>query len=95
MVTKGEEERRVSNVVKMERHGSLVRLLRVTSYVIRFVKNLKNKREGICLFFNTTNKNNTKLTTYKYSVSAVAGEDMVSSSPTTTALTLILEYKYR
>ena len=31
-------------------------------------------------FFFITNKNNTKLTTYKHSVSAVAGEDMVSSS---------------
>ena len=31
-------------------------------------------------FFYTTNKNNTKLPTYKYSVSAVAGKDMMSSS---------------
>ena len=47
LVTKREEEKRVNNVVKLERHGSLARLLRVTAYVMRFVRNLKNKREGI------------------------------------------------
>ena len=47
MLTTKKEEKRVSNVVSLERHGSLVRLLRVTAYVLRFVRNLKKKREGM------------------------------------------------
>ena len=46
LITEKEEEK-VSNVVNLERHGSLARLLRVTAYVMRFVSNLKKKREGM------------------------------------------------
>eukprot|EP00112_Aurelia_sp_Birch-Aquarium-sp1_P002538 Seg128.14 transcript_id=Seg128.14/GoldUCD/mRNA.D3Y31 product="hypothetical protein" protein_id=Seg128.14/GoldUCD/D3Y31 len=46
LITK-KDEKRMSNVVKLERHGSLARLLRVTAYVMRFVRNLKKKREGM------------------------------------------------
>ena len=46
LITKN-EEKKVSNVVNLERHGSLARLLRVTAYVMRFVSNLKKKRDGM------------------------------------------------
>ena len=38
------EKRGVSKVIEIGRYGSLVRLLRVTAFVLRFIKNLKGKK---------------------------------------------------
>ena len=44
MLTVEREKRGVSNVIQIGRYGSLLRLLRVTALVIRFIKNLKEKK---------------------------------------------------
>ena len=44
MLTVQKERKGVSNVIQIGRYGSLLRLLRVTALVIRFIKNLKEKK---------------------------------------------------
>eukprot|EP00794_Sanderia_malayensis_P012361 gene12361-biopygen9857 len=46
MLTVEQEEVGLSKVVKIERYGSLMKLLRVTALVMRFVENLKRKKAG-------------------------------------------------
>ena len=41
------DEKKMSNVLNLERNGNLIRLLRVTAYVVGFVGNLKKKREAM------------------------------------------------
>ena len=44
MIAVQKEKHGVSNIVQIERYGSLVKVLRVTAYVMRFIKNLKEKK---------------------------------------------------
>ena len=44
MLTLEQEEVGLSNIIEIERYGSLMKLFRVTSYVMRFVRNLKRKK---------------------------------------------------
>ena len=37
----------IDNVIDVSKYGDMLRLLRVTSYVQRFVQNLKNKKEKV------------------------------------------------
>ena len=46
LVTVEEEPKGVSNVIDIDKFSSLDRLLRVTAYMKRFVRNLKRKKEG-------------------------------------------------
>ena len=44
MIAVQREKYGISNVVQIDRYGSLEKVLRVTAYVMRFVKNLKEKK---------------------------------------------------
>ena len=50
LVTPTEDKPTIDNVIDIQRYGDMLRLLCVTLYMLRFINNLKKKRDKVNLF---------------------------------------------